>query len=239
MPDYYGTGIYGTATYDSIPAITLPVNTVAPAVTGPLTIGQSLATDNGTWTNAGTGITYTYQWQSSPDGLTLWGNLSGATSSSYTLQTTDATNYFRCVVTNTDSEGATAANSNVVGPAVYPLPFNTVAPVISGTAQVGAILAATSGTWNDDGSPMFSYVWQDSPDGITGWGNISTGNLYSIEDSRQNEYIQCVVTNTDSGGSASATSNILGPVTSPPIVGLSLTPHPVRSVNLTSDTAND
>jgi hypothetical protein len=38
-----------------------PVNTVAPAVTGTATQGQTLTTDNGTWTNSPTG--YTYQWQ--------------------------------------------------------------------------------------------------------------------------------------------------------------------------------
>jgi hypothetical protein len=45
----------------SLPSGSPPVNTVAPAVTGTATQGQTLTTDNGTWTNTPTG--YTYQWQ--------------------------------------------------------------------------------------------------------------------------------------------------------------------------------
>lgn len=84
-----------------------PTNTVAPAVTGTPTVGQTLSCSTGTWSGTGT-ITYAYQWQR--DGS----NISGATSSTYTLVEADASTSVRCVVTATDDIGSTAANSNAV-----------------------------------------------------------------------------------------------------------------------------
>jgi hypothetical protein len=49
------------ASFNVAGAASPPVNTVAPVVTGTPTQGQTLTTDDGTWTNTPTG--YTYQWQ--------------------------------------------------------------------------------------------------------------------------------------------------------------------------------
>jgi hypothetical protein len=51
-----------------------PVNTVAPAVSGTATVGQTLSSTTGTWTGLPT-PTFTYQWQRAGS------NISGATSS--------------------------------------------------------------------------------------------------------------------------------------------------------------
>lgn len=83
----------------------LPVNTVAPAVTGTASVGQTLTTTNGTWTGA-PAPTFTYQWQRNSS------NISGATSSTYVLDFPDASKAIRCVVTATNSLGAVSANSN-------------------------------------------------------------------------------------------------------------------------------
>jgi hypothetical protein len=83
----------------------LPINTVAPAVTGTAIVGQTLTTTNGTWTGS-PAPTFTYQWQR------ITTNISGATSSTYVLQPADAGNTIRCVVTATNPLGAVSANSN-------------------------------------------------------------------------------------------------------------------------------
>jgi hypothetical protein len=59
-----------------------PVNTVAPAVTGTATVGQTLSTTNGTWTGA-PAPTFTYQWQRAGS------NIGGATASTYLLVIAD------------------------------------------------------------------------------------------------------------------------------------------------------
>lgn len=83
----------------------LPINTVAPVVSGTASVGSTLSTTNGTWTGA-PAPTFTYQWQRSGS------DIGGATSSTYVIQTADAGSTLRCVVTATNSVGAVSANSN-------------------------------------------------------------------------------------------------------------------------------
>ena len=83
----------------------LPINTVAPVVSGTATVGSTLTTTNGTWTGA-PAPTFTYQWQRAGS------NIGGATSSTYVLVTADGGNTVRCVVTATNAVGAVNANSN-------------------------------------------------------------------------------------------------------------------------------
>ncbi|WP_108326791.1 cadherin domain-containing protein [Limnohabitans sp. MMS-10A-192] len=70
----------------------------------------------------------TYQWQSSSSPTGPWGNISGATSSTYTVQTTDANKYLRVnVVSYTDNGGYTQANT--ASDDVGPIQLGNVAPV--------------------------------------------------------------------------------------------------------------
>lgn len=83
--------------------------TVAPAVSGTPTSGQTLTTTNGTWTGQGS-ITYARQWYR--------GNtpISGATALTYVLTAAEVGYYVFCRVTATDSYGANTQDSNIVGP---------------------------------------------------------------------------------------------------------------------------
>lgn len=180
-----------------------PINTVAPAVTGTATVGQTLSCSTGTWDAAPAAITYTYQWQR---GTT---NISGATSSTYVVQSADAGNTLRCVVTATNAVGATSANSNSTA-SVTQAPVNTVAPSVSGTAQVGQTLSSTTGTWT--GTPAsftYAYQWQRSGSNISG-ANSST---YVVQSADVGSTLRCVVTATNSAGSTSANSNSTASVT--------------------------
>jgi hypothetical protein len=85
-----------------------PVNTVAPAVTGTETEGQTLSVTNGTW-SPGSGVSYTYQWKR--DGS----NISSATNNTYVLVTADVGAVIKCTVTATNDGGATAQDSNSTG----------------------------------------------------------------------------------------------------------------------------
>ena len=91
----------------------LPVNTVAPVVSGTATVGQTLSTTNGTWTGA-PAPTFTYQWQRNTT------NIGGATSSTYVLVSADAGNTVRCVVTATNAVGIASANSNSTATVIAP-----------------------------------------------------------------------------------------------------------------------
>lgn len=110
-----------------------PVNSVAPSLSGTETEGQILTAGNGTWglpspfaSGSNGTITYTRQWTRSNDGSGSGeADISGATGSTYTLQSADVGKYIRCRVrasndggfdsaadTNTAFSGAIASGGN-------------------------------------------------------------------------------------------------------------------------------
>lgn len=147
-----------------VPVLNL-TNTVAPAVTGAWTVGTSVSGSNGTWSTSGT---YTYQWQSSSDNST-WADIASATSSSYTLTSSEASKYVRVQVINTSSAGAGIAYS--VARSKVGAPYNTALPAVTGTIKVGSTQTVTTGTWSNTPT-AYSYQWQKSADGIS-WVNLS------------------------------------------------------------------
>jgi hypothetical protein len=84
-----------------------PVNSVAPVVSGSLTVGSTLSCTTGTWSGS---PTYAYQW------LRDSVEISGATSSTYELVEDDIDADISCEVTATNDGGSVAAESNAVGP---------------------------------------------------------------------------------------------------------------------------
>ena len=155
-----------------VPALNL-TNTVAPAVTGSWTVGTSLSASAGTWSTSGT---FTYQWQSSSDNST-WADITSATSSSYTLTSSEASKYVRAQVVNTSSAGAGVAYS--VARSKVGAPYNTALPAITGTIKVGSTQTVSTGTWSNTPT-SYSYQWQKSSDGIS-WINLdgATTSTYS------------------------------------------------------------
>lgn len=110
-----------TATLESGESMTAtigPYNTVLPAITGTLSGTNVQTTTNGTWLGDAT-ITYARQWQrgnNTDANDPSWANISGATSSTYTLTGSDTGKYIRCRITATNSVGSTVAFSNIRGP---------------------------------------------------------------------------------------------------------------------------
>lgn len=101
--------------------------------------------------------------------------------------------------------------AGVAGPPLAP-PINTVAPVISGTATEGQVLTSTQGTWSPAGT-TYAYQWK------RGATNVGTNaNTYTLVTADVGANITCVVTATNTDGSASATSNSLGPVAALPAI---------------------
>lgn len=86
-----------------------------------------------------------------------------------------------------------------------PVPVNTVAPVVSGTARVGQTLAATTGTWS--GSPTsYTYQWTRNGSNISG----ATSATYLTVVADMGTLVRCVVTAINAGGpSTPAASNSL------------------------------
>jgi hypothetical protein len=171
-----------------------PVNSVAPVISGATTLGSTLTSTTGTWSN--NPATYSYQWYR---GASLIG---GATSSTYVTVLADSTAIITCIVTATNVAGSANATSNALTMDNY-APVNTVAPVVSGTAVVGQVLTTTDGTWSNSPS-SFSYQWKR---GVTNVGTNAT--TYTLVAADAGQSITCVVTGTNAAGSNNATSNAL------------------------------
>jgi hypothetical protein len=178
-----------------------PVNTVAPAVTGTATVGQTLSTTNGTWTGVPT-PTFTYQWQR------VTTNISGATSSTYVLVAADAGNTIRCVVTGTNAVSAVSANSNSTASVAAIAPG---APTI-GTATATGVTTATvvyTAPASNGGATITSYTATSSPSGITGTLSQAGSGTITVSGLSGGTSYTFTVTATNSAGTsaASAASN--------------------------------
>lgn len=114
-----------------------PVNTVAPAITGTATVGNTLSCSTGTWTGTPT-PTYTYQWQKGTS------NISGATSSTYLVDILNSGSTIRCVVTATNSAGSASANSA----ATASVPVPAIGTATGGGYYAGDISTTGNGVAN-------------------------------------------------------------------------------------------
>ena len=133
--------------------LSAPVNTVAPVVSpssGPAG-STTFSTTNGTWSPDDADGIYAYQWQFYDSG-SLYGSISGATSSTYTPPSNYVSVYgsvLRCRVTATNATGSTSATSNEVT-VTTPVPTGgsvTISP--SGTQLAGTTLTVSTSGWSN------------------------------------------------------------------------------------------
>lgn len=81
----------------------------------------------------------------------------------YTPTVGDAGKTLVVTQTVTNAAGTSVATVSALIAAAPPVPVapvNTVLPTISGTAQVGQLLSATTGTWTSSTVPTYAYAWR-------------------------------------------------------------------------------
>jgi len=175
---------------------------------GAPTIGTATATGTTTATvaftapadNGGSTIT-SYTATSIPGNIT--GTLSQAGSGTITVSgLSEGTSYiFTVTATNIAGTGPASASSNSI--TTFATPVNTVAPVVSGTANFGQTLSTTDGTWTGTATITYTYQWQRSGTNISS----ATSSTYTLVQADVGNTIRCVVTGTNSYGNSSANSN--------------------------------
>lgn len=92
-------------------------------------------------------------------------------------------------------------------------PVNTSLPVISGTVAAGNTLSVSTGTWAAQPAPTYTYQWQEGTTNISG----ATSSTLLLTLDYVGSTIRCIVTATNSEGSASATSASTSAVAVPAI----------------------
>src|SRR6185437_13922014 len=205
---------YGSATVQTAPVTVgsgAPVVSTGPTVSGHANQGQILSATT-TWNPAG--ASYSYQWQTSTDNGTTWTNLAGATTSTYTLTSSDLGNLVRVSVTAVNGYGTATASSSSVGPILNNAPINTGVPALTGNPQRTSTLTTTAGTWSGLGN-IITYQWQRSPDG-TNWASINgaTATTYTAQFADEGDFVRALVTATNQSGVTStptASTQIIAP----------------------------
>lgn len=180
------------------PPLQPPVNLSPPVVSGVNAVGSLLSVTAGVWSGD---PSFAYQWQISADGLTGWADIAGATAETYAPVAGDASQFIRAIVTATNAAGTASAESNEAGP-ILRAPVNTGLPVITGTARVDELLTVSNGAWAAFPAPSFTYQWQRGATNISG----ATSSTYLITDADAGSALRCIVTASNTAGSASATS---------------------------------
>ena len=149
-----------------------PANTPAtgaPTISGTVQVGKTLTVETSAIADADglDNVGYSYQW------LANGADITGATSSSYTLVDADKGKTIQVKVSFRDDKNNPETLTSEATAAVAPRPNSpaTGAPTISGTAQVGETLTVdTSGIDDADGmsGAVFSYQWLANGADVTG-----------------------------------------------------------------------
>ncbi len=187
--------------------------------------GVTLTAHAGTW-HGSAPIEYAYQWQQCNSSGGSCTNISGATSSTYTVTESDEETYLGIVVTATNAQGSASEHLGGFQVHVPQGPLLPTNPEIAGTARDGETLTAESHViWNPT---SITYQWQHCILGLgIGCTNISgaTSQTYTLGIDDDGWRIRVIVTASNTHGSDSSESSwtpavqALPPVnTSPPSI---------------------
>ena len=187
--------------------------TGAPTITGTVQVGETLTvnpsgiSDDDGLANA----TLSYQWLSDD------ADISGATSSTYTLAAADEGKAIKVRVSFTDNAGNDETLTSAATAAVASRPNSpaTGAPTITGTVQVGETLtASTSGISDDDGlaNATFSYQWLADDADISG----ATSSTYTLAAADEGKAVKVRVSFTDDAGNDEALTSAATAAVAPP-----------------------
>ena len=140
-----------------------PKDTTRPTISGVPEVGRTLTAAPGSWSGT-TPIRFGYQWRRCT-GATC-NPIAGASTRTYRPASGDVGDKLVVRLTASNSAGAASADSAqtvsvaATSPPSSTPPVNTVAPAISGTAQVGQALTASVGTWTGTAPIGFAYQWR-------------------------------------------------------------------------------
>ncbi len=164
-----------------------------PAITGTAQVGQTLTADTSAIrdTDGLENVSYSYQWLRGDT------DIDGATSSTYALQSSDNNKVLKVRVTFSD-DGGTQYSLTSDGTAQVDTPA-TGLPTITGTAQCGVVLtASTTGISDSNGltNVSYSYQWLADDTNISG----ETRSTYTVRTSDAGKVIKVQVSFTDDAG---------------------------------------
>ncbi len=175
-----------------------PPHAVAvPTLSGTVSVGRQLVCDAGSWSGA---PALTISWLR--DGRAI----AGARSANYTLAANDAGTRVACQVTAVNAAGSTRAVSVsvLVPPALAP-PANVLPPAVTGELALGRRAICNTGTWSAPDA-IFTFQWLRNGRLVAD----ADRDVYRLSSADAGQVLQCAVTATSDGRSATARSVAVG-----------------------------
>ena len=152
--------------------------------------------------------TFTYQWEQCDGAGNNCSLIAGAKASGYAPVSGDVGHTLRAQVIATNTAGSKTATSAPTAAILIGAPTNSALPAVSGTAQPGQTLTASTGTWNNTPTG-FGYQWAlcDSSGNACGPIGSATNGSYVAAAGDIGHTLRVTVTATNAGGSGQATSS--------------------------------
>ncbi len=220
----YGQFIEAVEIFDYVPrprppASNEPVNVGQALISGGPKVGTPVSYAGGVWTGT-PAPTVTREWVSGNAANGPWSAIATAVPGAARAPVSGDFGKYIAVRESADNGVGppVVALSNVLGPvaAADTAPAYTVAPVISGSVELGSDLGYVGGSWTGSPSPTVVRQWQRSPSGLSEWVTVSTatpGASYSKTVADEGRFISVLETATNGVGSpVTARSNVIGPI---------------------------
>lgn len=185
---YIGVLITGTNSYGStvsggiaLNRVGSPQNTDPPVVSGSTAPGAVWTVDTGTWTGVPMPTIVIY-WLRCTQPIrvifttvpTFCEPISGARSETYTATAADIGSYLTAQVGGNSPLGFGLAGA--LAPLPVGFPVNTVAPTVTGSATVGSVWTANTGSWDGSPTPSIVLYWLRCAQPITtGYTTVPAG----------------------------------------------------------------
>ncbi len=200
-------------------SVFVPATPVAPALltaptvpTGNTVQGDMLTANNGKW-NGTQPLSYSYQWQRCDISGATFSPIFQANGQTYVPQTADIGSTIDCIVTAGNGGGSASQASPATAVVIAAgTPTLVSAPQVNpiGEPAIGDTYTTTSGSWNGTPDITFTYQWYDCSASRTICNAITgaMGTSYLSQASDAGSELETIVTATNSGGTATATSNL-------------------------------
>jgi hypothetical protein len=197
----------------------LPRVTAAPTISGQPLLGSQLTGHDGSWTGKQP-LSFSHLWQRCDTQTGVCNDVGGATHAHYTIGAADVGTRLRFVVTARNSAGSSTVGSPTTA-TIEGKPAATAKPTISGTAQQGATLTASTGTWAGTQPIRLTFQWQRCDANGNACVNLSrmTRTTYVLTSPDVGHRMRVHVHAENSKGAAGSTSDataVVAPAAPPP-----------------------
>ncbi len=231
--DSTGTAVaYSSLVGPIAPKRPLLESTAQPVVTGPPVVGKVVQVTTGTWSPVPTGLSY--QWERcNPNGRAC-AAIANATTSSYTVASSDLGHALVTVVHATNAgtmqDAFSTATPAIVGAETHG-PLVTFPPTVAGLPVEGQSLGARTGLWKGVGSVLFSFRWYrcNNLGGHCALVTTATSGIYTTTPKDVGDTIGLSLVASDSTGKTTTViASLVGPV-APANASLTATTAPTVS----------